>query len=414
MSYNELFFPPTDPKTAAILTAFAFCSTYVLRPFGALIFGYIGDNYGRKPTVIITTTLMALSCLTMAVIPTYADIGITAAVMVSVLRIIQGMSSMGEVMGARIYITEITKPPIQYQSVCFVSISVAVGSIAALGIATLTTRTGFNWRIAFMFGVVIALVGIVARTKLRETPEFANAKTKMKRALEKSAEQGLEKHAELLLGYKLLKGNNAAFDKINKKSFFHFFSAFCGWPLSFYLAYIYFIPVLKNSYGYSSADVILHNFYLSIFQLLTNIVILFLSKKIYPLFISKFIGFLFLGTLLIVPYVMSEYSSIYSIFFIQALFVSGLRETPSDPIMIKHFPVFRRFSAVTFGYALSRALMYILISFGLVYLTEWFGYYGVWLIALPVTFFWLKSIYYYESLEKECGNYPLKGEWQVR
>jgi len=73
---NELFFPPTDPQTAALLAALAFCSTYVLRPFGALIFGYIGDNYGRKPTVIITTALMAICCLIMSILPTYAEIGI--------------------------------------------------------------------------------------------------------------------------------------------------------------------------------------------------------------------------------------------------------------------------------------------------------------------------------------------------
>jgi len=218
---NELFFAPTDPKTAAILTAFAFCSTYVLRPFGALIFGYIGDNYGRKPTVIITTAIMALSCLTMANLPTYAEIGIKASIIVSILRIMQGMSSMGEIMGARIYITEITKPPIQYPSVSFIAIASTIGSMIALAVATLATSAGFNWRLAFWFGVVIAVVGVVARTHLRETPEFANAKTKMKRALEKSAEQGLEKHAELLLGYKLLKDNNVAFDKIKIKSFFY-------------------------------------------------------------------------------------------------------------------------------------------------------------------------------------------------
>ncbi len=54
---NELFFPKTDPHTAALLSAFAFCSTYVLRPFGALIFGWIGDNIGRKSTVVITTIM---------------------------------------------------------------------------------------------------------------------------------------------------------------------------------------------------------------------------------------------------------------------------------------------------------------------------------------------------------------------
>ena len=69
---NELFFPKTDPLTTALLTAFAFCSTYVLRSFGALLFGYIGDHIGRKTTVILTTMMMAASCTIMASLPTYA------------------------------------------------------------------------------------------------------------------------------------------------------------------------------------------------------------------------------------------------------------------------------------------------------------------------------------------------------
>lgn len=76
---NELFFPKTDPHTAALLSAFAFCSTYVLRPFGALIFGHIGDTMGRKSTVITTTIVMAISCMMMSLLPTYAQIGISAA-----------------------------------------------------------------------------------------------------------------------------------------------------------------------------------------------------------------------------------------------------------------------------------------------------------------------------------------------
>ncbi len=67
---NDLFFPKTDPHTTSLLAAFAFCSTYVLRPFGALLFGYIGDHIGRKPTVIITTMMMSVSCVIMANLPT--------------------------------------------------------------------------------------------------------------------------------------------------------------------------------------------------------------------------------------------------------------------------------------------------------------------------------------------------------
>ncbi|WP_425361442.1 MFS transporter [Candidatus Tisiphia endosymbiont of Ceraclea dissimilis] len=60
---NELFFEPTDAKTSSLMMAFAFCSTYIFRPVGAVIFGWLGDNIGRKSTVIITTFMMAASCL---------------------------------------------------------------------------------------------------------------------------------------------------------------------------------------------------------------------------------------------------------------------------------------------------------------------------------------------------------------
>lgn len=109
---NDLFFPKTDPFTASLLAAFAFCSTYLLRPIGALIFGYIGDNIGRKHTVIITTLMMSGSCVVMSVLPTYAEIGITVSYTIIICRIIQGMSSMGEIIGAQVYLSEIVKRPI--------------------------------------------------------------------------------------------------------------------------------------------------------------------------------------------------------------------------------------------------------------------------------------------------------------
>ena len=100
---NELFFPKTDPHTTSLVVAFAFCSTWVFRPFGALIFGYIGDNIGRKTTVIITTMMMSVSCVVMATLPTYAQIGITATLVMTVCRIVQGLSSMGECIGCLLY-----------------------------------------------------------------------------------------------------------------------------------------------------------------------------------------------------------------------------------------------------------------------------------------------------------------------
>ena len=181
---NELFFPKHDPHNAALLSAFAFCSTYLLRPFGALIFGWIGDNIGRKATVIITTFMMSFSCIVMANLPTYAQIGISAAWVVSICRIIQGMTSMGEITGAQLYLTEYLNPPVKYVGVAIMNLCAALGTFTALGIAFFATSYSMNWRLAFWFGAGVAFVGMIARTALRETPEFADAKKRLKNSFD--------------------------------------------------------------------------------------------------------------------------------------------------------------------------------------------------------------------------------------
>ena len=206
---NELFFEPSNPFTSPLNTALAFCSTYVLRPFGALIFGWLGDNVGRKITVIITTTMMSTSCLVMANLPTYAEVGITASVLVTICRMVQGLSSMGEIIGADIYVTEITKPPAQYPAVSLVNISSSLGGMAALGVGYFVINHNFNWRYAFWAGAGIALVGSFARTKLRETPDFANAKIRVKNIIEKA---GFDSSS--------MKTNPIIQEKVNKKNFF--------------------------------------------------------------------------------------------------------------------------------------------------------------------------------------------------
>jgi MFS family permease len=256
---NDLFFPKTDPHTAALLSAFAFCSTYVLRPFGALLFGYIGDNIGRKTTVIITTGMMALSCFIMANLPTYSQIGITAAWAVTICRIIQSISSQSELIGAEIYLTEITKPPTRYVIVSLTSFFSAFGGTMALALATFLTMFSISWRLAFWFGACIALVGSVARTRLRETPDFVDMKRRMKRAIEESSHYGLEKASELLK-----KTNPLWKEKINKKTVFAYFFISCGFPACFYLSFMHSANILKNTYGYSPEQIIKQNFIVSI------------------------------------------------------------------------------------------------------------------------------------------------------
>ena len=238
---NELFFPETDPQTASLLAAFALCSTLAFRPLGALIFGWIGDHIGRKPTIIITTGMMAITCIVMANLPTYAQIGISASWIITICRIAQGGSSMGESVGAEIYLTESIQRPACYPAVAFISVSATLGGFFALGFAFFVTSLGLNWRFAFWGGAAIALIGAVARTRLRETPDFLEMKRKwLKNEIEEMNLEGDPLHgAEINATWK---------EPVEIKTLMSYFFISCGTALCFYLAFIYFNPILEREF----------------------------------------------------------------------------------------------------------------------------------------------------------------------
>ena len=401
---NELFFPKTDPFTASLLSALAFCSTFVFRPFGALLFGYIGDTIGRKHTVVITTFMMAISCLIMANLPTYSQIGITASWLLTLCRIIQGMSSMGEIIGAEIFLTETTKPPIQYPAVASIVTLSTLGTFAALAVASLTTSYGFNWRLAFWIGAAIAVIGAVARTTLRETPDFADAQRYLKKTFEDTADK-------VKIDYKKIGNNPLLKEKVRKKTALSYFLIECIWPVSFYFVYLHCSNILRISFEYTSEQVIHHNLMVAIVNLLSYIIITFLSYRIYPLKILRFRIKIFWVCILLSPYLLERASSPVDILIIQSFFIIFRPDAfPAVPIYIKHFPIFKRFTYTSWLFALSRAFMHIITSFGMVYLFKYFGNIGILVILLPVSLgFWF-GLKHFEKLEKEAGNYPIKGQ----
>jgi MFS transporter, MHS family, proline/betaine transporter len=411
---NDIFFPKTDPHTAALLTALAFCSTYVMRPIGALIFGWLGDNFGRKSTIIITTVMMAMSCILMANLPTYAQIGISAAWIVTICRIIQGMSSMGEIIGAQIYVTESITRPLSYPAVALVSMASGLGATAALGIATLVTSYFMNWRLAFWIGTGIALVGAVARTRLRETPDFLEMKRQQMQAaiLLLNTEDALD-------GKKNTTSHNTYWkEPIAIKTIVSYFLIFCGWPLTFYLAYMCFNPMLKDAFGYTSEEVIKHNFFLSFVPIVSSLLWISLCCYIHPLKLMKVRGIFAIILLIAMPFLILKFSSGLHIFLFQSsLLTFHLGSLPGEAVFNYHLPIYRRFTFASFLYALSRALMYIITSFGLVFLGNYIGTFGFWIITLPIGFAFLYGIRHFESLEKKLGIYPYQasqGTKQVR
>lgn len=401
---NELFFPKTDPHTTALLAAFTFCSTFVFRPIGALFFGWMGDTYGRKSTIIITTVIMSLSCIAMANLPTYAQIGIAAAWIMTFARIAQGMSSMGELIGAEIYIAESIRRPECYPAVASIAVSAHIGILAALGVATLTTSFLFNWRIAFWIGAIVALVGAVARTRLRETPDFLKLKRQQMQAAvtEINREEAADKTQIVNQ-----QPNFTWKEKVNPKTLISYFLMHCGYPLSFYLGYLYFNPLLKGNFGYSPETIIKHNFLLSLIFLVPYIGLAFLSYRIHPFKILKAkVGFAIL-LMIALPFLIVYSTTAIHIFCLQAaILVLAMDTVPGSVILIYHLPIYHRFRYASVLWATTRAVMYIITSFGLVYLGDYFGPFGLWCLTLPLSAGYLYGILHFEGLERKLGIYP--------
>ncbi|MFN7094961.1 MAG: MFS transporter, partial [Burkholderiales bacterium] len=396
---NELFFPKTDSNTQLLLSALNFSVTFFFRPIGALIFGYIGDKYGRKLTIMLTTVIMSVTCFVMTYVPTYAQIGISAAWIVMTCRVIQGMSSMGEIVGAQLFLTETIPLPTKYPAVGLISIFADLGATTALGIATLVTAYGFNWRLAFMIGACIAFVGAASRTALRESQEFADAKRRIRKAL-KEADTGAE----------FLAFNPFYNQKVNKKTAFAYFLIKCTSPIFLYFIYFYSGVIFKNNFGYQPHQLIMHNLLVAIIQLFGwSILRTYLSTRIYPLKILQtawVMSFIFIPFL---PFLLKNLNAVWQLFLIQIfLVVFWANDLPAVPIFFKNFPVFKRFSYASVLYALAYALIYIITSFGLTYLIDYFGYWGLLVIMVPALIGYGYGLNHFKQLEIAAGRYPGK------
>jgi MFS transporter, MHS family, proline/betaine transporter len=391
---NGLYFEATNPHAVYLLSALGITLTFIFRPIGALIFGYIGDNFGRKPVMVLTTGMMALACFVMANLPTYAQIGFTASIIMTLCRVIQSLSSTGEVTSCKLYLMESMRPPIQYRIMGIVPLFSALGGTAALGIASIVTMEGFSWRYAFWIGTVIAIVGAYGRKELKDTPEFID----VQRKIEETAEKFDVKRNEAV---KLLNINNPQpFTKFIKPVFALFFIS-CAFSIYYYFCYIYCGDLLKIKFNYSPEEVIHSNFILSIVDLLGIMFLMWITYYVNPLKILKIQLFISIIVVLSIPYLLDRVTEPYHLILIQYIVIlAAVSGFPGYPIFYKYIPVLKRFKYAGVSYALAVASMFSITSFGLVYLIEWFGNVGLLILFVPVLTAYTISILYFDKLEK--------------
>lgn len=177
------FFPEDKGSSALLSTLAIFAAGFIVRPFGALVFGRIGDIVGRKYTFLLTLVLMGGSTFAIGLIPSYKTIGVWAPILVLILRLIQGLALGGEYGGAATYVAEHAPVGRRGFFTSWIQTTATLGLFLSLGVILLTRNTmgveaftDWGWRIPFIISAALVIVSIYIRMKMNESPLFSKLK----------------------------------------------------------------------------------------------------------------------------------------------------------------------------------------------------------------------------------------------
>lgn len=174
---GEQFFPSDDPTVSLIAAFGAFAAGFLMRPVGAIFFGRIGDVVGRKKMLFLSVMLMAIPTFIIGLLPTHEKIGYAAAILMVVMRMLQGLSVGGEYTGSIVFLVEHAPPHKRGFFSSFSMIGATLGILMGSGIGALITGLlteaqleSWGWRLPFLIGISIGLIGFIIRRGLHEAP----------------------------------------------------------------------------------------------------------------------------------------------------------------------------------------------------------------------------------------------------
>ena len=181
------FFPTDNPTAAFLNTLATFAAGFVVRPFGALVFGRLGDLIGRKYTFMVTLMLMGGATFAIGLIPSYATIGAWAPILVLTLRLLQGLALGGEYGGAATYVAEHAPAERRGFFTSWIQTTATLGLVISLAVIMATRASmskeafdDYGWRIPFLVSILMVLVSLLIRKNMEESPIFEQAKAEGK------------------------------------------------------------------------------------------------------------------------------------------------------------------------------------------------------------------------------------------
>jgi MHS family proline/betaine transporter-like MFS transporter len=179
---SELFFPAGSHLAALLQTFGIFAVGYLMRPVGGLIFGHIGDTWGRKKALELSVLAMALPTMLLGLLPGHAEIGLAAPILLTLIRVVQGISVGGELIGSVSFLGEHSPPGrrgfLGSWTICSAVGGILIGSAVAAALTALMPRdqlVSWGWRVPFLAGILVGLVGLWLRHGIEESEVFSEA-----------------------------------------------------------------------------------------------------------------------------------------------------------------------------------------------------------------------------------------------
>ena len=339
---SSLFFPADDPLAGLIKTYGIFAAGYLMRPIGGILFGHIGDRLGRKKALQLSIFMMAIPTVLVGFLPTHEQIGATAALLLIILRLAQGLSVGGELIGSVSYLVEIA--PVKrkglhgswslFSAVCGILLGSAVVTMIS-GLTDSDTMLDWGWRVPFISGVVILVVGFWLRKGLEESPVFEQAKEKGE-----------------LEGFPLLEVlKEMPFRVLRLSGIILLFGA------GFYILFVWMPTYLGKIVTPPVGHALLVNT-LSMMVLIVVIPLAGLLSDHYGRKQVMLTGIILMGVLAYPLFILIDQGVLWIALAAQLVFavLMGLIQGPLPAFMVEMFPARTRFSAIGLGYNLTLAV----------------------------------------------------------
>ncbi|WP_298176338.1 MFS transporter [Saccharomonospora sp.] len=268
---GPLFFP-SDSGIASLLMALATQGLgFFARPLGGIVFGHLGDRFGRKPMLVVTFLMLGTATAAIGLLPTYADIGITATFLLVGLRLVQGFALGGEFGAAVLLVSEYGEPKRRGFWASWPQAGAPAGTVLATAVITVLTLTtteaafeSWGWRVAFLIAIPLLAIGFWVRRGVEESPVFREAQAQAAKASDKTGKGG--------------KADKAASGKEHKSSIvlalrrprqvLHGLGQRLGENIAFYIYTTFVIAYATTYFEFDRGDVMLAVTFGSVFQFL--------------------------------------------------------------------------------------------------------------------------------------------------